>query len=122
MLHILQEYFNEPTRLKFLIAILIFYVLDFATGFSSAWSRKDIQSSKMRHGVDKGVKYASYIVIGVVADFLFNIKVGCILMCTGLCCIELRSLIENFKSINLNVPDFILKLFEDGGEFYDDDL
>lgn len=101
MLKELQIYFSNIVIQKFLIAVGIFYVLDFITGITKGWKTKSFSSNKLRNGVDKLIKYIVAIIIGVVADFVFNHNCWCIIMCTCLCGVELTSLKENYQEGNL---------------------
>lgn len=102
---------NNTTIIKFLIAVIVMYCFDFVTGFAKAWSNHNIQSNKLRQGVSKAIQYFVFVGIGVLCDFLFNQDKVTIVMCISVCVIELKSLAENFKEINLKIPDFILRLF-----------
>lgn len=116
-LNVLKDYFLTPVILKFMIAAFACYCFDFASGFSTAWENHNIQSTKLRGGVDKFVKYTIYLFIGCIADLMFNTKVATPIFCSRIILIELKSLDENFKKIGLDIPQWIYNLFtkkEDG--------
>lgn len=92
---------QNPTIQKFLIGVMVSYLADFITGFSKAWSNKNIQSNKLRDGVVKFIQYIAFISIGIMFDFLFGNKGITIGFCITVICIEIRSLIENLTELQL---------------------
>ena len=111
--------------LKFIIAFNCFVAFDTITGLVKAWTNKNIQSTKLRHGVEKYIIYWVFVLLGAVIDFAivnnilenhnmttFNVvsKTFCMIVCG----VELLSLQENFKEWNLNIPDWVIKLFNKG--------
>jgi len=111
-LEILKAYFLTPIILKFILAAFCFYCFDFISGFTTAWKNHNIQSTKLRGGLDKFVKYVIYIFIGVLFDFFINNTVMCPICCARIIIIELTSLNENLKKIGLDIPGEIVKYFE----------
>ena len=120
MLNEIEIYFSNPITKKFLLSVFIFYCMDFITGITKAWKNKNFSSNKMRNSVDKAVKYASLICIGIIADLLFSLDFGCITVCLYLCSIELSSLKENYKESNLKIPEAITSLFNKNNDNNDD--
>jgi len=98
---------TDVYTLKFLIAVAVFYTLDFITGFVRAWRMKNIQSNKMRQGAEKAVIYFAFISIGFVVDFIASKHIATCVCCSIVCGIELLSLKENFAAWNLEIPEFI---------------
>lgn len=86
---------NDKVIQKFLIGVIVTYIADFVTGFSRAWSKNNIKSNKLRHGIVKFIQYVAFISIGILLDFLFGNKGFTIVFCITVMCIEIRSLIEN---------------------------
>lgn len=113
MKEIFIDYISDIHITKFLIAVFLFYILDFITGFSKAWRDKNIKSSKLRNSVTKAIQYFAFISIGIITDIIFEIDKGGITCCFVLCGVELKSIIENFEDLKL--PEFIINLFK-GGE------
>ena len=108
----LKNYFSNPIIIKFIIATVYFYCLDFLTGFARAWRNKDIKSGKLRDGVVKAIQYFAFLSIGVIIDFLTNKDIALVSFSIMVCGIELKSLTENFKEMELSIPDWVLKFFE----------
>ena len=114
-LEILKAYFLTPIILKFILAAFCFYCFDFISGFTTAWKNHNIQSTKLRSGLDKFVKYCIYVFIGVLFDFFINNTIMCPLFCARIIIIELKSLDENLKKIGLDIPGEVIKYFEKRG-------
>lgn len=103
---------TNTSIVKFLLAVFVFYCLDFLTGFSRAWRDKNIQSAKLRNSVVKAIQYIAFLTIGIVADIVFSLNKCTIACALVLCSIELTSIIENLESLEL--PKFIINLFKGG--------
>lgn len=99
---------------KYLISIFIFYIIDFLTGFSKAFKTKKFSSEKLRGSVSKALEYVGFILVGVVAIYLFNFESAVKLIIISLCGIELSSICENANELGFKFPKSITNLFERG--------
>ena len=93
------------------IAVIFFIVTDYVTGVVKAIVQSNLSSSKMREGL--GHKFA-YLVLALVAYFIdtinSHISIGLpvsVFVCTvsGICLIELTSILENITAINPNLKN-----------------
>lgn len=115
IINAIRNYFTA-TIIKFLIAVLMFYLFDFGVGFTNAWKSRNIKSARLRDGVAKAIQYAIFIGIGITLDFVFNKNKIAPLFCIILCSIEFKSLLENFEKLGINVPEYIKTIFTKEGE------
>jgi toxin secretion/phage lysis holin len=90
----------------YIIAVIFFIVTDYVTGVVKAIMQSTLSSSKMREGL--GRKF-TYLVLALVAYFIdtinLHISIGLpvsVFICTvsGICLIELTSILENITAIN----------------------
>lgn len=89
----------------------ILMVLDVATGFVNAWSKRQIKSSIMRQGLAR--KFGELIVIGIGQLFFFGL--GLPKYCVGfvsfyIMLMELVSIAENLDKLGVPIPKFIKKV------------
>ena len=107
-------------NIKFIVIAGIAYALDFVTGFSKAVLFKNVQSSKLRKSVMKGIAYFAFIIIGACLEILFPSKevevfgqTVCIywklqIICLGISLTDFYSVYENTKEYQ-HIP-FIAKI------------
>ena len=107
-------------NIKFIIIAGIAYALDFITGFSKALLFKNVQSSKLRKSVMKGIAYFAFIIIGGCLEILFPSKEIEILgkqfciywklqtICLGISLTDFYSVYENTREYQ-HIP-FIAKI------------
>lgn len=106
------------------LVLLVFMVLDYATGMVKAWRARELSS---RAGVDGIVKKVGYMVLVVVAmgvDYLIwsgltavNVLVPCqlwfgMLVSIWLIINEMISILENLGKIGVPVPNFLITIIE----------
>ena len=89
----------------------ILMVLDVATGFVNAWSKREIKSSIMRQGLAR--KFGELTVIGIGQLFFFGL--GLPKYCVGfvsfyIMLMELVSIAENLDKLGVPIPKFIKKV------------
>lgn len=93
------------------IAVIFFISIDYVTGVVKAIMRDDLNSRKMREGL--GHKFV-YIILVLVAWFIdevnLHVDLGLpvsVFVCTvsGICLIELTSILENITAINPELAD-----------------
>lgn len=93
------------------IAVIFFIITDYVTGVVKAIMKSTLSSSKMREGL--GHKFA-YLILTLVAYFIdtinSHIDIGLpvsVFVCTvsGICLIELTSILENITAINPNLKN-----------------
>ena len=101
---------SAPYVIKALILAGASYTLDFITGYSKAWKNRNIQSAKLRDGVDKFIKYFAFICIGFLLDFFFSTQYLVIGACVSIALIELKSIDENLQDTGLSLNELITKL------------
>ena len=99
---------------KFIIIFIAVSLIDFILGVSTALINKDFQSNKLRKGLNKYVAYFAFIVVAIIAEYVFNLQVahyGTVLPIS----IEIISVIENVYNLtgNEKIKDFI-NLIKDG--------
>ena len=99
---------------KYFLAVFCFYCIDFMTGFAKAIKNKNISSAKLRGSVSKALEYIAFLLVGVVAVYLFNAEYAVNLIAISLCAVEFTSICENAKESGFKFPDKIINLFEGG--------
>lgn len=102
-------------NIKFIIVVGIAYCLDFITGFSKAVFLHDVQSSKLKKSVVKGIMYFSFIIIGGCLEILFPVAPDKTMwklqtICLGISLTDFWSVVENARGY-ADVP-FIAKILE----------
>lgn len=83
------------------------YILDFITGITKAIVNKNIQSSKLKKSMNKGIVYFAYIVMGICLQAIFpfvkfdiltlNVDVFVYFACLYIITTEFLSVCENGK-------------------------
>lgn len=104
---------------KYFLAVFCFYLIDFMTGFAKAVKNKNISSGKLRGSISKALEYIAFLLVGVVAVYLFNAEYAVNLIAISLCGVEFTSIYENAKETGFKFPEKIIALFSrkgDGGE------
>lgn len=93
------------------IAVTFFIITDYVTGVTKAIMQKNLNSQKMREGL--GHKF-TYIILILMAWFIdevnLHVDLGLpvsVFVCTvsGICLIELTSILENITAINPELAD-----------------
>lgn len=100
---------------KYFLAVFCFYLIDFMTGFAKAIKNKNISSGKLRGSVSKALEYIAFLLVGVVAVYLFNAEYAVNLIAISLCGVEFTSICENAKETGFKFPEKIIALFRKGG-------
>ncbi len=115
-----MDYFVEDFK-KCLIAIiifLIFFVIDFIFGLCKGIFVEGISSSKLRMSVPKFVGYVGMIFMSILLDTLIVTSTDVtyapigLISCVCFSIIEVSSIIENAKSLGINIPPIITKTFD----------
>lgn len=104
---------------KYFLAVFCFYIIDFMTGFAKAIKNKNISSAKLRGSVSKALEYIAFLLVGIIAVYLFNAEYAVNLIAISLCGVEFTSICENAKETGFKFPEKIIALFSrkgDGGE------
>lgn len=99
---------------KYFLAVFCFYLIDFMTGIAKAIKNKNISSAKLRGSVSKALEYIAFLLVGVVAVYLFNAEYAVNLIAISLCAVEFTSICENAKESGFKFPEKIINLFERG--------
>ena len=118
MKHDILNIITNDGIMKFVIAVTIFLILDFITGITKAWRSNSIKSNKLKDGIVKIIIYFVFTGVGITIDFVFGLpneeikisvtKIFCCIMCGN----DLVSIAENIRDWNLNIPDWIIKMFK----------
>lgn len=93
-----MEYLKEiefTSNIWALILPLSLMIMDVITGYTYAWKKNNIKSSKMRDGLGKKCGELCYIIFGILTKFAFNINVIMFFMVFYICYMEIVSLFEN---------------------------
>lgn len=94
-----------------IFAVVFFIIVDYVTGITKAIMQDNLSSKKMREGL--GHKFA-YLILVLVAWFIDEINLHVdlglpvsVFVCTvsGICLIELTSILENITAINPELAD-----------------
>lgn len=94
-----------------LILPIILMGFDIATGFVNAWSKKEIQSSKLRRGLSKKVGEISILVIGEFISFALRIPPKVMkFLSLYIILMEIISIFENLDKLGVPIPKFISKV------------
>lgn len=106
---------TNTTVIKFLILALSGYVGDFLTGYFKAWKAHNVQSAKLRGGIEKFINYSVFLFIGfivdfVLSDFINNSVYFTVSFSIAISLIELKSIDENLKETGLSLKDLINKI------------
>ena len=105
-----------------LIILTLVMIIDYATGMTSAWEKKELSSKKGINGIIKKVSYFALVAVGMVMDwvilsvlersgihwdmqYLIGLTVTCWLIIN-----ELISILENLGTIGVPLPKFLIKI------------
>ena len=109
-------------NLYFIIIFWGFFCADFILGFSNAWKRKEISSSKMKESVPKFIGFNVVILICLLFDTMIYLGTGLEIidklspltktLVVGFCVNEFISCVENANLLGIPIPRFLLKLVE----------
>jgi len=92
--------------------MLLFIVMDIATGYLQAWKQRTINSSISRDGFIKKAGWFTALLMGVVINFLTEINT-LILMVSSVCIVtEFISIVENLGFIGVKLPFLSDKLVQ----------
>lgn len=78
-----------------LILPLSLMILDVITGYTYAWKKNKIKSTKMRDGIGKKCGELCYIIFGILTKFAFGINAIMIFTVFYISYMEIVSLFEN---------------------------
>lgn len=106
------------------LVLLVFMVLDYATGMVKAWQAKELSSKVGVDGIVKKVGYMVLVVVAMGVDYLIfsgltaaGIVVPCnlwfgMLVSIWLIINEMISILENLGKIGVPVPRFLITIIE----------
>lgn len=92
-----------------LILPLSLIILDVITGYTYAWKKNNIKSSKMRDGIGKKCGELCYIMFGILTKFAFGINAIMIFTVFYISYMEILSLFENCAKLGVPMPEEIKK-------------
>lgn len=116
----LTVYFN--TLIVPVLVLLVFMVLDYATGMVKAWRARELSSKVGVDGIVKKVGYMVLIAVAMGVDYLIwsgltavNVPVTCqlwfgMLVSIWLIINEMISILENLGRIGVPIPEFLKKI------------
>ena len=100
------------------IAVTFFIVTDYVTGVAKAIMQNNLSSKKMREGLGHKFAYFTLVLVAWFIDEInLHIDLGLpvsVFVCTvsGICLIELTSILENITEINPELADApIMQIF-----------
>lgn len=98
---------------KWIIAYLVFKIIDFITGFAKAGLIEGFKSSKLKNGVLYFILDLTSIVFAGILDILFGLDV--ILISTKMILVykEAVSIVENWGQLNLPLPKILKDKIQD---------
>lgn len=110
VMHMLDAFeFRNEFWCLFLPVILMGF--DILTGFINAWSKKEIQSKKLRTGLSKKIGEISILVIGEFISFALRIPPALMKgISIYIMIMEGISILENCVKLGIPVPEFIKKV------------
>lgn len=106
------------------LVLLIFMVLDYATGMVKAWQARELSSKVGVDGIVKKVGYMVLVVVAMGVDYLIfsgltaaEIVAPCdlwfgMLVTIWLIINEMISILENLSKIGVPVPKFLITIIE----------
>ena len=104
------------------LVLLVFMVLDYATGMVRAWRARELSSKVGVDGIIKKVGYMVLVVVAMGVDYLIwsgltavNVPVPCqlwfgMLVTIWLIINEMISILENLGRIGVPIPEFLKKI------------
>lgn len=106
------------------LVLLVFMILDYATGMVKAWQAKELSSKVGVDGIVKKVGYMVLVVVSMGVDYLIfsgltaaGIVAPCdlwfgMLVTIWLIINEMISILENLSKIGVPVPKFLITIIE----------
>lgn len=106
------------------LVLLVFMILDYATGMVKAWQARELSSKVGVDGIIKKVGYMVLVVVAMGVDYLIfsglaaaGIVVPCnlwfgMLVSIWLIINEMISILENLGKIGVPVPKFLITIIE----------
>ena len=107
----------ETMTLKMIVAVLVFILLDFASGWMQAIKNGIFQSSVMREGIWHKAGELMLIVLGIACEYFLpwlgvEITVPIVKgICVYLCIMELASIVENIGAAFPELQKALSKFF-----------
>lgn len=104
------------------LVLLVFMILDYATGMVRAWRARELSSKVGVDGIVKKVGYMVLIAVAMGVDYLIwsgltavNVSVTCqlwfgMLVSIWLIINEMISILENLGKIGVPIPEFLKKI------------
>lgn len=104
------------------LVLLVFMILDYATGMVRAWRARELSSKVGVDGIVKKVGYMVLIAVAMGVDYLIwsgltavNVPVTCqlwfgMLVSIWLIINEMISILENLGKIGVPIPEFLKKI------------
>lgn len=104
------------------LVLLVFMILDYATGMVRAWRARELSSKVGVDGIVKKVGYMVLIAVAMGVDYLIwsgltavNVSVTCqlwfgMLVSIWLIINEMISILENLGRIGVPIPEFLKKI------------
>ena len=115
-------YFKEPALPGIILAVVM--SIDYISGMTEAWIRRELSSRVGVLGIVKKVAYLLAVAVAIVADWVVQTAAGEIgvdfggfyffglLVTIWLILNECISILENLSEIGVPLPAFLLKLIE----------
>lgn len=104
------------------LVLLVFMILDYATGMVRAWRARELSSKVGVDGIIKKVGYMVLVVVAMGVDYLIysgltavNVPLPCqlwfgMLVSIWLIINEMISILENLGKIGVPIPEFLKKI------------
>ena len=106
------------------IVMIMMMIIDYITGMTNAWLKKELSSKIGIHGIVKKVGCMALIAVAMSADYListgltataapveYNAYLG-LLVTVWLTINEMISILENLKKLGVPLPAFLIKIIE----------
>jgi toxin secretion/phage lysis holin len=116
----LAAYFN--VLLVPLTILIVVMIIDYATGMTSAWKSRELESKTGLIGILKKVSYLVLVAVGGVVDYLIsaglaaaNVEISITYCCGLIVCVwliinELISILENLSELGTPIPKFLVNI------------
>ena len=106
------------------IVMIMMMIIDYITGMTNAWLKKELSSKIGIHGIVKKVGCMALIAVAMSADYListgltataapveYNAYLG-LLVTVWLTINEMISILENLKKLGVPLPAFLIKIIK----------
>ena len=110
-----EIFLNQFTiDLKFIIALFIFFCIDFICGFSKGVFIEGVSSTKLKKSVTKLIAYVGLILMCLTLDTLIILAIAkessyiAVGATVATCGIEAKSIVENLKELGIDIPEIVL--------------